>query len=74
MAFKPRPIWPNIFEKGLVNDSLLYIYIYVVATLAVASVGKKTRWGKWKGERKGTLQKGDIKEDSVFCLLADAFL
>ena len=42
---------PNIFEKGLVNDSLLY----VVATLAVASVGKKTRWGKWKGERKGNL-------------------
>ena len=58
------------FEKGLVNDSLLY----VVATLAVTSVGKKTRGGSGKVKGRKTLQKGNIKEDSMFCLVADAFV
>ena len=50
------------FEKGLVNDSLLY----VVATLAVTSVGKKTRGGSGKVKGRETLQKGDIKEEDAF--------
>jgi len=50
------------FEKGLVNDSLLY----VVATLAVASVGKKTRGGSGKVKEGKPYRKETSKKTACF--------